>query len=384
MNASVLMETDICSVETFEEHAEDLAPGTKLLGGQYTITNFLNNGGFGITYLAKNSLDRNVVIKECFPDSICKRSGLLVQPRSRTHQNAFSSVVKLFVREAGNQAKLPHPNIAKIHEVFSENNTAYMVIDYVDGADLLDVIEIQSGITPKDAEHWLRHSLKALGFVHDAGLLHRDISPDNILINHQNEPILIDFGAARAQAVNQDRVLSTLRVVKDGYSPYEFYVNGSPQTPASDLYGLGATFYHVLTGQTPPDSQLRLSALAQGQADTYVPLAGRFPAYPEAMLRAIDMALKVLPNERLQSAQQWLDMMDGKMHAPCPEDARRAKPVTPILKIKDRTEGRHNKGFITPATRLAAAIALTCIAIFGFGHNATGTPKSPPPAVATL
>ncbi|MGC1486341.1 MAG: protein kinase, partial [Albidovulum sp.] len=267
---------------------------------------------------------------------------------------------------------------------FSENNTAYMVIDYVDGADLLDVVEIQSGIAPKDAEHRLRHSLKALGFVHYAGLLHRDISPDNILINHKNEPILIDFGAARAQAAKQDRVLSTLRVVKDGYSPYEFYVTGSPQSPASDLYGLGATFYHVLTGQTPPDSQLRLSSLAQGQDDTYVPLAGRFPDYPEAMLRAIDMALKVLPNERLQSAQQWLDMMDGKTHAPSPEEPRRAKPVTPILKIKDRTEGRSNNGLMAPATRLAAAIAITCIAIFAFGDNATGMSKSPPPAVATL
>ncbi|MGC1486817.1 MAG: serine/threonine-protein kinase, partial [Albidovulum sp.] len=209
MSDSVLMKTDLCSVETFEEHAEDLLPGTKLLGGQYTITNFLNNGGFGITYLAKDSLDRTVVIKECFPDSMCKRSGLLVQPRSRAHKNAFTSVVRLFVQEAGNQAKLSHPNIAKIHEIFSENNTAYMVIDYVDGADLLDVVEIQSGIAPKDAEHWLRHSLKALGFVHDAGLLHRDISPDNILINHKSEPILIDFGAARAQAAKQDRVLST-------------------------------------------------------------------------------------------------------------------------------------------------------------------------------
>lgn len=295
-----------------EEFRDELSPGTKLLSGQYTITRYLNSGGFGITYLAKDSLDRDVVIKECFPDSICRRNDATVRPRSRAHQASFGSVVELFIKEARSQAKLNHPNIAGIHQVFNDNDTAYMAIDYIDGVDLLDKIEDTKSITPENVELWLRKSLSAVGFIHENGMLHRDISPDNILINSKNEPILIDFGAARENASQTSRALSTLRVVKDGYSPQEFYIQGSEQNASSDLYALAATFYHVIRGEAPTDSQARLAKMAQDRQDYYEPLAGNVEGFPENLLKSIDKALRLLPNQRFQSADEWFAMLDGK------------------------------------------------------------------------
>ena len=297
-----------------DSFVDELKPGTKLMHGQYTIENFLNAGGFGITYLARDSLDRKIVIKECFPGAFCRRSRYVVQARSRAHQNELKSIVRLFVQEARSLAKLDHPNIVGVHQVFEDNDTAYMALDFVEGRDLLDTIEDPNhGLTPAQIKLILKEVLGAVGFIHDQGILHRDISPDNILINKEFHPVLIDFGAAREEATKQSRVLSALRVVKDGYSPQEFYIAGSEQSPSSDLYALSASFYHLINGDVPPNSQARLAAIASGEPDPYVPLGGRFPDYEPAFLSAMDKALAVLPKDRVQSANDWLRMMDGEL-----------------------------------------------------------------------
>ncbi len=295
-----------------DNFVDELKPGTKLMHGQYTIERFLNAGGFGITYLASDSLERKVVIKECFPGAFCRRSRYVVQARSRAHQNELKSIVRLFVQEARSLAKLDHPNIVGVHQVFEDNETAYMALDFVEGRDMLDIIEDPNGgLTPSQIKIILKEVLGAVGFIHDQNILHRDISPDNILINAQFHPVLIDFGAAREEATKQSRVLSALRVVKDGYSPQEFYIAGSEQSPSSDLYALAASFHHLIADDVPPNSQARLAAIASGEPDPYVPLLGRFDDYDSNFLAAIDKALAVLPKDRLQSAQDWVNMMDG-------------------------------------------------------------------------
>ena len=193
---------------------------------------FLNAGGFGITYRAKDSLDRKVVIKECFPGAFCRRSRYIVQARSRAHQNEFAGIVRLFVEEARSLSKLVHPNIVGVHQVFEENDTAYMALDFVEGRDLLEILEDpDTDLPPALIVEILRDMLGAIGFVHAEGMLHRDISPDNILVSDDLKPVLIDFGAARQQAKAQGKVMSALRVVKDGYSPQEFYITGAEQGP---------------------------------------------------------------------------------------------------------------------------------------------------------
>ena len=291
--------------------ADALKPGTELLHGQFRIEKFLNAGGFGMTYLARDSLDRIVVIKECFPSSMCCRNKGNVMARSRQHQAEFDAVVKHFGAEARRLSKLQHPNIVGIHQVFEDNMTAYMALDFVRGRDLLDTIEDpKMKLHPRDVKDILLKCLEAIHYIHTNDVLHRDISPDNILIDGKGNPVLIDFGAAKEEATRASRALSALHVVKDGYSPHEFYIAGSTQDASSDLYSLGATFYHVLTGEAPPDSQARVSAIAADRPDPYRPVSEKFPQFEDAFLHAIDKALSVFPPDRLQTAREWIELVD--------------------------------------------------------------------------
>lgn len=307
--------------------SDELAVGTRLLFGQYTITSFVNSGGFGIVYLATNSLDRTVVIKECFPSAYCRRIGDTVGSRSRAQADDFRAAVRHFVQEAVTLSQLSHPNIVKVHQVFECNETAYMAMDHIKGYDLLQTVEGSAPpLSPKDIIAHLNTMLDAIGHVHAHGLLHRDISPDNMILDvEKGQPVLIDFGASRKEVTRKSRAVSGLRVVKDGYSPQEFYVSGSKQAPCSDLYALAASFYHLISGETPKTSQERLSAIAGREGDPLRPLAGRFRGYPLEFLRAIDKAMSIFPRDRLQSVDEWRAMLGGQGVQPKLE----AVPVAP-------------------------------------------------------
>jgi non-specific serine/threonine protein kinase len=357
---------------------DELKPGTELLQGQYKIVEFLNSGGFGITYLATDSLDRKVVIKECFPSSFCQRSRSIVQARSRAHSKELASVVNLFVQEARSLSKLDHPNIVGVHQVFEDNQTAYMVLDFVEGRDLLDTLEDKDhGLTPPQIKGILKDVLGAVQFIHDQDILHRDISPDNILLDADLRPVLIDFGAAREEATKQSRVLSALRVVKDGYSPQEFYVQGSAQTPSSDLYALGASFYHLIAGDTPVNSQSRLAAIAAEEADPYVPLVERAEGYDRGFLQSIDKALGILPKDRIQSANEWLEMIDGKR--------RSSKVVTMAApKSSAAVEAEQAAKKSPMVLLLGSAAAVAIIAVVGFVAMGSSDDASAPVDVAEV
>ncbi len=345
-----------------QDLGDELAAGSTLMHGQYTIDSFLNAGGFGITYSARDSLDRRVVIKECFPGAFCRRSTALVTARSRAHQSELASIVRLFVQEARSMAKLNHPNIVGVHQVFEENNTAYMALDFVEGCDLLDVIENGTlKLSPEDIETILRKVLDAISFVHAQGLLHRDISPDNILLDQNKDPVLIDFGAAREQASKKSRVLSALRVVKDGYSPQEFYVTGSEQGPYSDLYALGATFYHLVTGKLPPDAQTRLSAVASGEKDPYRPLLNRLPTFRKPLLHSIDTAMAILPRDRIATSEVWLEMLDSDAPIKKPRVLTKRVQSKPVAATSAEQKTKSRKKLLLSSVALVGffAVAIT-------------------------
>jgi serine/threonine protein kinase len=367
-----------------EGFVDELKPGTTLLHGQYTIRKYLNAGGFGITYLAADSLDRSVVIKECFPGAFCRRSNLVVHARSRAFQNELGTIVQLFLKEARSLSKLSHPNIVGVHQVFEGNNTAYMALDFIQGEDLFNLIERRDPrLTPATIRAILEKLLDAIGAVHGAGLLHRDISPDNIIITDTLEPMLIDFGAAREQATRKTRALSALRIVKDGYSPQEFYIAGSEQGPASDLYSLAATFYHVITGQVPPNSQMRIAAQVEGKPDPYVPLGKQTNAFDPAFCAALDRAIGILPKARFQSAHEWLAAAKSHSAETTPKHPSSSivAPPSAMNRLKSRKLARAARSDATvsskrPSTGLKAvkllaggttalALALTGIAVVG-------------------
>lgn len=296
-----------------ENQIVGLQPGAKLLRGQYEIIRFLSNGGFGITYLARDSLERDVVIKECYPGALCRRNGDLVEAVEATYEKDLRSIIELFILEARNHARLVHPNIVDVHQVFEDNDTAYIAMDLIKGCDLLDYVQdSKNDNSPDFIVQVTEKMLSAVSFIHDSGMLHRDISPDNILIDENKQPVLIDFGAAREQAANQNAALLTLRVIKDGYSPHEFYIRGAEQGPSSDLYVLAATLYHTISGERPIDGQTRLDAFNNSKPDPYEPLSGRFEGYPKGFLEAIDKAMEVHVPDRLQTALEWLRMFRGK------------------------------------------------------------------------
>lgn len=310
---------------------DELSSGQELLYGQYVIESHLCDGGFGMTYLAKDSLDRRVVIKECFPSTLCRRINGEVRPRKPSYQEQYHAITRCFVREALRMAKLDHPNIVKVHQVFQENNTAYIAMDYIDGMDLLSVLDHDPGrLKGGLVETLLRDTLDALAHVHGMGMLHRDISPENLLLDARGKLTLIDFGAAREDAARHTRALSTVMSVKDGYSPHEFYYNDGKQLPSSDIYSVGATFYHLIAGFPPPDCQKRVAALVSGRPDPLIPLSGGNWPFEQSLLRVIDKALSIPQEERFQSVEEWLDTLDHPWVAPAepqvpgPSDAAEA------------------------------------------------------------
>ncbi len=342
-----------------EPQIEGLQPGAKLLRGQYEILKYLSNGGFGITYLARDSLERDVVIKECFPGALCRRNGDLVAPNDPAFKDDLRAIIDLFIQEARNHARLVHPNIVDVHQVFEDNDTAYIAMDLIRGCDLLDYVENPENESGPDfIVQVTEKMLSAVSFIHQSGMLHRDISPDNILIDENGDPVLIDFGAAREQAANKSAALLTLRVIKDGYSPHEFYVRGAEQGPSSDLYVLAATLYHAISGERPIDGQSRLNAFNNGQNDPYAPLAGRFDGYPEGFLEAIDKAMEVHATDRLQSALDWLRMFRGPGVM---FDTFAYRPVSVIVGM-DRTDKEAEKARIKAETENAEAVVTALLA----------------------
>jgi serine/threonine protein kinase len=231
----------------------------------------------------------------------------------------------MFMREARSIAKMRHPNIVGVHRIFEDNETAYMVLDLIHGRDLLSVIkEERHRLTSDQVKEILIKILDAVDLVHQNDLLHRDISPDNILLDKWGSPVLIDFGAAREEASRETRAVSSVLVVKDGYSPQEFYFAGGKQSPSSDLYALGATFYHLISGEAPPNSQTRMAEFAGHTPDPCEPLAGRFPEYDDVFLEAIDKAMQILPKARIQFAREWMHLINSK--------EERVKPLKPRAK----------------------------------------------------
>jgi len=297
-----------------ENQMDELEAGVSLLRGQYRIKDYMVRGGFGITYKAVDSLDREFVIKECFPGALCRRSGRSVQPLSPDVAPQFNGVLRHFLKEARRVAQLDHRNIVRVHQVFEENDTAYMVMEVVHGDDLLTIVQDDPERLSRALLHkLLKDALAAISYIHGLNILHRDISPDNLLLDARNHLTLIDFGAAREQVSRDNRAISALLSVKDGYSPHEFYLTDSPQTPASDLYSLGATFYHLITGEAPPDSQERVARLASEGEDPFVPLSGGNWDFDKDFLASIDKALAVRPQDRFESAEAWSRQLDARL-----------------------------------------------------------------------
>ncbi len=242
-----------------------LAIGTTLLSGKYRIESILGQGGFGITYLASHTiLDRKVAIKEFFPKEYCDRDDQTSHITIGTKNNTeiVDQLRNKFIKEAKNISKLDHPNIIKIQDVFEENNTAYYVMEYIDGESLEEIVSKQGPLSGKTAFRYMEQIASALNYMHTSRhLLHLDVKPANIMVRNEDScPILIDFGLSKAYSDSGGQTSTTPHGMSPGYSPMEQYnLDGvSEFTPQTDIYSLGATFYKLIAGEAPAPAPKRV------------------------------------------------------------------------------------------------------------------------------
>lgn len=334
---------------------------------RYVIDRVLAAGGFGITYLARHaSLDRIVAIKEHFPRQLAYRDGATSEVRP-TDPATFKWALDRFLQEGRSLATCKHRNIVDVTDVFEAHGTAYMVLAYEEGQTLKQWLA-SLGRPPTQAEidNLMHPLLDALEAVHAKDLLHRDIAPDNIMIRPDGKPCLIDFGSARFKIAEQSNLLSV--IIKTGYSPPEQYAaSGRAQGPWSDIYALGATLYHAVTGMAPPEAPDRTEV-------AYVPAAQacqKPELYRPGFLTAIDQALSLRTKERPQSIADWRRALFATEAAPPLPDPVPPDPPIPPVPVPVPVPPPPRPRWLVPAV----AASLIALLIAGL----TLLPRSAPP-----
>jgi formylglycine-generating enzyme required for sulfatase activity len=299
---------------------KDALPSGTLLGN-FTLGTPLGQGGFGITYNATHvTLAQQVAIKEYLPMEIATRDDdgrPGVVPLDEDYIEIYEKHLQGFVDEAIILARFKHPNIVRIQDVFKENGTAYLVMDFEEGPSLERVLR-QNGVKGEaDLLNLLHPLLDSLTVVHATGYIHRDIKPDNIIVRPDGSPVLLDFGAAREAIGVKTRQLTVL-MTRD-YGPYEQFDFGTGKQGAwTDIYALGATIYRSMTGKPPKNAFDRNRARATRQPDPLVKAVdAEVEGYSKQFLQAIDAALAFLPEDRPQSIEEWRAQLPaGSGHRP--------------------------------------------------------------------
>ena len=292
-----------------------LQPGT-VLNSHYLVGKVLGKpGGFGITYLAwDNALETRIAIKEFMPHELVGRDHdhVTVIPHSREERTIFQYGLQSFLQEARTLARFSHhPNIVRVRHYFQENETAYMAMDYYEGQSLWEYLaEKRAPLSEKAALAIILPILDGLREIHDQGFVHRDIKPQNIYLTREGRPILLDFGAARSAIGEKSRSLSV--VWTPGFAPFEQYQSHGKQGAWTDIYGVSATLYFMLTAKIPPD------ALERKADDS--PLA--MPGLSPAICFAVRKGLAPDADQRPQSIAEFRNLLIGKL----PEDSGKKEP----------------------------------------------------------
>jgi serine/threonine protein kinase len=263
--------------------------GQELQDGKYTIEKELGEGGFGITYRARDNHGNFVVIKTV-NDAIQKRAD-------------FTKFQQDFLNEAIKLAKCSHPHIVQIYEVIHENDLWCMVMEYIDGEDLGSLVENQGILSESEALRYIQQIGSALTVVHDNGLLHRDIKPQNIMLRSgKSEAVLIDFGIARE--FSQNLTQTHTQMLADGFAPIEQYDARAKRGAFTDVYALAATLYSVLTGELPTISPMRAIGTELAEAKKIN------SSISDKVNQAIIKGMELKPENRSQSINEWLSLLN--------------------------------------------------------------------------
>ena len=295
------------------DHPNALPAGYRL--GEYEIQTVLGIGGFGITYKARDcKLSKLVAIKEYLPSDFAVRDGrMTVKPKNSASKDNYAWGLERFLDEARALARFDHPHINKVHRFIEANGTAYLVLEYIEGDMLSDLLNDKGRFNETGVRRMLDELLDGLAAVHKAGYVHRDIKPANIIFRRDGSAVLLDFGAAR-----QARGQTVTVVFTECYAPVEQHFSKSDALGASsDLYSLGVVAYRCLLGGNENvlmDARERAHWINQGKAEKDMSPAvvvGK-DNYSAGLLRAIDWAMKVDAKDRPQSVGELRVALAGK------------------------------------------------------------------------
>lgn len=296
----------------------NLPNGHVLQNGKYRITHVIGQGGFGITYKGvwytevKGSLgtvqtEVPICIKEYFFKDYCYREteSFAVKVHSETGKVLFDKFKEKLIKEAKILSEVHHPHIVNVLEVFEENDTAYIAMEYISGCSLKYMMD-REGILPEPKVlRYVRQIGEALQFVHEKNILHLDIKPSNILIDSSGKARLIDFGVSKRYDIEQQETSTTMLTLSKGFASIEQYDNEGTQSfsPCPDIYSLGATMYNLLTGKIPTESILRATRPLQNPSELNKDISPKTEA-------AIIKAMQIIPADRFQTVDEMMTALD--------------------------------------------------------------------------
>jgi serine/threonine protein kinase len=280
-----------------------ILPPNHILNRRYIISDLIGQGGFGITYKAYDT-KRNIFrcIKELFVSGSSTRQNDYSVISLPIHGFSFGDLVIRFIEEAEHLSKFTHPNIVDVRGVFQENGTAYMVLEYLEGITVANYLRKRGKMSVPMAIEITMQMLKALTLIHNNNVLHRDIKPDNIILTPDSRAVLIDFGSSRL--FDQGQQEQHTAILSPGYAPLEQYSENSPKFPSTDIYAVGATLYHMLTGYQPASSPERIQ--------NRLPMPHEICSEIDTVLSSIVMlCMELNMEERMQSADDLLEILEA-------------------------------------------------------------------------
>ncbi len=324
----------------------------------YEIFSVLGQGGYGITYLGRDTnLNKSVAIKEYLPRELAIRDGNnTVQPRNGQQGEFYKNGLRRFIKEAQTLARFKHPNIVQVQSFFEANNTAYMVMEYERGNSLATFVENKRFRVETVLIEILLRIMDGLEQVHKVGFIHRDIKPANIFLRNDGTPVLIDFGSARYARHGEVSTLTSM--VSPGFAPIEQYQGSEVhEGPWSDIYGLGATCYRLISGVAPVDALKRSVGLTVDGKDPYAPLAdGEYNEFSMRFRDAVDVAMRFNWKHRPQSIAEWRSiLLNGVATVPPKQPGTAGQPAASGAGPRRNTGGDTER--YEAATGLGARVA---------------------------
>lgn len=303
---------------------------------KYKIENIIGQGGFGITYkaimketvsgfLGNMEVDVPVAIKEFFMKDTCEReegTGKITVP-SQGSRAVVELYCKKFVKEAKNLAQMNHPHIVKVVDVFEENNTVYYVMQYLNGGSLSDYVKQHGALDETIAIKYIQQIGSALEYMHQKHICHYDVKPSNILLDDKGSAMLIDFGISKGYTEEGHQTSSTPVGISAGYAPLEQYQqNLQDFSPATDVYGLAATLFYLLTGKNPPEASIVLN---EGIGDKPIGIS-------DTVWHAIEQGMNPRKKDRVQTVKNYLALLDNDV---CCYNTDEETCVQPNAKVVD-------------------------------------------------